>query len=132
MDLDENKQIGSKYGVNSYPTLIYFKRGTPIKFGGSRTKEFMTFWLKKKTLPTIVPIEEEQLNGLQSDGNINIVFYGDLSSPKATILTKVAAADDYNSIQSSIKCITNFPHQVNQSIPFKSSDPSPKAFKTTW
>lgn len=56
MDLDANKNIGTQYKINSYPTLIYFKNGNPIKFGGSRNKEFMTFWLNKKTLPPIVPL----------------------------------------------------------------------------
>ena len=58
----------------------------------------MTFWLNKKTLPPIVTLEsEDKLIDLETDGNVNIVYYGDIVSPKASILTKIAAQDDYNS-----------------------------------
>jgi thioredoxin-like negative regulator of GroEL len=99
MDLDANKNIGGQYRINSYPTLIYFKRGNPIKFGGSRNKEFMTFWLNKKIQPPIIPLDSnDQLVDLETNGHVNIVYYGDITSPKASILTKIAAQDDYNSI----------------------------------
>ena len=57
----------------------------------------MTFWLNKRTQEPVIPISSEQYNKIQDDGQVNIVFYGDLSSPKATILSKIAAQDDYNS-----------------------------------
>ena len=64
MDLDSNKIFAEKYQVNSYPTLIYFKNGVATKFGGSRTLEFMTFWLNKKSSPALIPVEEDQLADL--------------------------------------------------------------------
>ena len=57
----------------------------------------MTFWLGKKTMPPIIPIDEDKLSDLETDGNINIVYYGELRSEKASIVTKIANADDYNS-----------------------------------
>ena len=57
----------------------------------------MIFWIGKKTLPPIIPIEEDRLTDLETDGKVNIVFYGDLASDKGSLLTKVAAADDFNS-----------------------------------
>lgn len=98
MDLDANKEAQGKFNVNSYPTLIYFKNGKPNKFGGSRTLEFMTFWLNKKTGDPIVSITKDELVALETNGNVNIVFYGDKASQKAAILEKVAVNDDYNSI----------------------------------
>ena len=97
IDVEANKEVGSTYNVQGYPTLIYFKNGNPIKFGGSRTLDFMIFWIGKKTLPPIIPIEEDRLTDLETDGKVNIVFYGDLASDKGSLLTKVAAADDFNS-----------------------------------
>ena len=57
----------------------------------------MTFWLNKKVLPPIVTIPADKLASLETDGNVNIVFYGELSSPKAEILSKLSSVDNYNS-----------------------------------
>lgn len=43
--------------IQSYPTLIFFKNGVPINFGGARTKEFMTQWLAKKSQDPIITID---------------------------------------------------------------------------
>ncbi len=58
----------------------------------------MTFWLNKKIQAPIITIESDKLASLETDGKINIVFYGDLSSPKAEILLKLANVDNYNSM----------------------------------
>ena len=122
--------MGSTYNVQGYPTLIYFKNNEVIKFGGSRNLEFMTFWLGKKTLPPIVPVDSDKLVDLETNGKINIVFYGDLSSEQASILTKVASADDYNSTYLTMKCIIRLHlKEVNLKIQSKSLDHSPKVFK---
>ena len=86
MDLDANKEAQAKFNVNSYPTLIYFINGKSHKFGGSRNLEFMTFWLNKKTNDPIISIEQSALSTLETDGNINVVFYGSRGSPKFAIL----------------------------------------------
>jgi hypothetical protein len=57
----------------------------------------MKFWLGKKVLDPLIPIDSQKLATLESDGRVNIVFYGDLSSPKAEIIAKLASVDDYNS-----------------------------------
>jgi hypothetical protein len=57
----------------------------------------MTFWLNKKTNDPIVSIQKSALSALETDGNVNIVFYGSRSSPKFAILEKIATNDDYNS-----------------------------------
>jgi protein disulfide-isomerase A1 len=77
--------------------LLFFKDGKPIKFGGSRNLESMKFWLNKRTLPPLIPIDSDQLDDLETNGEVNIVFYGNKDSPKADIVAKISTEDDFNS-----------------------------------
>jgi thioredoxin-like negative regulator of GroEL len=101
IDLDTHKEIQTEFNINGFPTLILFHNGKQIKFGGARNLEFMLFWLTKRTKQPLIPITPEELPSLESDGYVNIVFRGDLNSPKAAILSKLSETDDYNSKLSS-------------------------------
>lgn len=106
IDLDENKALQAQLKIQSFPTLIFFKDGVPINFGGSRTKDFMLQWLSKKVQEPIIAVEEARLEALQTDGNVNIVFFGDLKSPQAATLLNIAKNDDYNSTSIPTECTT--------------------------
>ena len=97
VDLEANKDLQGQLKIQSFPTLLLFKNGVPINFGGSRTKEFMTSWLGKKVQEPIIPIDEKRLALLETDGNVNIVFYGEANTPQYNTLLGIAKADDYNS-----------------------------------
>ena len=56
IDLEANNKTQIKYRVQGYPTLMYFKNGVATTFKGARTKEFMTFWLMKKSQNTIISV----------------------------------------------------------------------------
>lgn len=58
------------------------------------------------------------------------MFYGDLSSPKAEILSKLASTDDYNSTSMSSQCSTTSLTPANPKIHSKYSDPSLKVYRT--
>ena len=47
INIDENPNIPNKYGIQSIPTLIIFKKGTPIatKVGSAIKSELLT-WIK--------------------------------------------------------------------------------------
>jgi len=57
----------------------------------------MTFWLLKRSQNSIISLPESRLAELESDGNVNIVFYGDLNTPQGASLLTNAKIDDYNS-----------------------------------
>lgn len=78
----------------------------PVTFGGSRTKDFMLQWLSKKVQEPIIAVQEDRLPALQADGNVNIVFFGDLKSAQAAALLNIAKNDDYNSTHSPTECTT--------------------------
>ena len=98
IDLETSKDLQTQLKIQSYPTLLFFKNGVPINFGGSRTKQFMTSWLAKKIQEPIVIIPQSTLPSLENDGNVNIVFYGHAESQQYNVLLSLAKNDDYNSI----------------------------------
>lgn len=77
-----------------------------MAFGGSRTKDFMLQWLSKKVQEPLIAVAEERLAALKTDGNVNIVFFGDLKSPQGATLLNIAKNDDYNSTPVPTECTT--------------------------
>lgn len=70
-----------------------------MDYTGPRDKAGMQKWLEKRTRDPIVEINAERYSELSSDETVSIVYHGDLSSATgADVLSKLAVADDYNSI----------------------------------
>ena len=46
-----NTALASRFAVESYPTLIFFRRGNQIKFSGGRTESEIVQWYISKTKP---------------------------------------------------------------------------------
>jgi len=52
VDCTVEKRVCGQHGVKGYPTLLYFKDGQSMKFGGARTKEgFVEFMKNPKEAP---------------------------------------------------------------------------------
>ena len=96
MDADEHSSVKGTYGVQGFPTLIFFHKGQQIKYNGQRSKDFMVNWLTKKTRPAVVEIEASQLSEIASNGKVNVVLHGELDSEQGKVLQEIATADDYN------------------------------------
>ncbi len=57
----------------------------------------MSEWLKKKILDPIIATNVDNLANIETDGKVNIVFFGDVDSTQGKILLNLAKVDDYNS-----------------------------------
>lgn len=96
VDLEAHKDLQTQLKIQSFPTLLLFKNGVAINFGGSRNKEFMTSWLGKKIQEPIIRIDQARLAALETDGNVNIVLHGAADTPQYNVLLAIAKTDDYN------------------------------------
>jgi thioredoxin-like negative regulator of GroEL len=105
IDADEHSSVKGAYGVQGFPTLIFFHKGQQIKYNGQRSKDFMVNWLTKKTRPAVVEIEASQLDDLASNGKVNVVLHGEIDSEQGKLLQEIATADDYNCINCDILSI---------------------------
>jgi hypothetical protein len=83
--------------IGSFPTLLFYKNAIPSTFNLDRSKEVMGEWLKKKMLDPIIATDLDNLASIETDGKVNIVFFGDLNSNQGKILLNLAKVDDYNS-----------------------------------
>jgi thioredoxin-like negative regulator of GroEL len=128
IDLDANKELQAQLKIQGFPTLMLFKNGVAINFGGSRTKEFMTSWLGKKIQDPIIRIEQARLASLETDGNVNIVLHGAADTPQYNAVLAIAKADDYNSKILLMQCTIVWRAPPSRRGQWRSSAPSEHQF----
>lgn len=128
VDLDAHKDLQTQLKIQGFPTLLLFKNGVAINFGGSRNKEFMTNWLGKKIQEPIIRIDQARLATLETDGNVNIVLHGAADTPQYNALLAIAKTDDYNSKSLPIQCTIAWRVPLSHRDQWRSSVPSEHQF----
>jgi len=56
VDATVETALGEKFGVRGYPTLKFFRGGSPIEYGGGRKAADIIDWLNKKTGPPVTTL----------------------------------------------------------------------------
>ena len=102
VDCDEHGSVKGTYGVQGFPTLIFFVKGEQLKYNGQRTKDTMVNWLLKKTRPAVTEVEASALSEIASNGKVSIVIHGETTPG----FEQLAVLDDYNSTFYMIQHIT--------------------------
>lgn len=95
VDATVDNELGSKYGVQGFPTLKLFINGEPVDYAGGREEEAMFNWLKKKTGPSAVEITDAKAMEEHAGKNLSVLFLhpeGDAEALKA--FTALAAGYD--------------------------------------
>jgi protein disulfide isomerase len=49
VDATEQKAIAEKFGIQGFPTLLFFKNGEKREYTGGRTEEAIVAWMQKKS-----------------------------------------------------------------------------------
>ncbi|OEL27780.1 Protein disulfide isomerase-like 5-3 [Dichanthelium oligosanthes] len=59
VNADKYRKLGSKYGVDGFPTLMLFDHGVPLEYTGSRNAKLLVENLKKLVAPDVSVLESD-------------------------------------------------------------------------
>ena len=95
VDATENSNIAKEYGVQGYPTLKFFVKGSPIEYNGGRTHPEIVNWIKKKTGPPSAAVTDAaHLEELKKANKVLTVFLGKEDSAEYQAFQQNALAFD--------------------------------------
>uniref|UniRef100_H2ZN99 protein disulfide-isomerase n=1 Tax=Ciona savignyi TaxID=51511 RepID=H2ZN99_CIOSA len=96
VDATVQSELGSRFKVQGYPTLKFFKGGKALEYGGGRQAADIVSWLKKKTGPPTVPLTTaDEAQKFKDDNEVLVVgFFPDEKSDHMVNYVKVADAID--------------------------------------
>lgn len=98
VDATEETKLAEDYAIRGYPTLKFFRSGTPIEYGGGRQADDIVNWLSKKTGPAALEIEtvDAAEEFIKSQSVVVVGFFKDRESAEAKTFISVAnAVDDF-------------------------------------
>jgi protein disulfide-isomerase A1 len=98
VDATEETKLAEDYAIRGYPTLKFFRSGTPIEYGGGRQADDIVNWLSKKTGPAALEIEtvDAAEEFIKSQSVVVVGFFKDRESAEAkTFISVVNAVDDF-------------------------------------
>jgi len=119
IDATAQKESGTKFNIEGFPTLKFFKDGNPTEYNGPREAKGIVNWLEKKTGPPCQEItkEGELKETLFKENAIAVGFFKDLDGDKAKVFKEVASGyDDVNFFLVSKPEIMKEHHQKDGSI----------------
>ncbi|TRY67207.1 hypothetical protein TCAL_02918 [Tigriopus californicus] len=96
VDATIEKELGTRFGVQGYPTLKFFKNGSPKDFNGPRDAEGIVSWLNKKMGPPAKEITTvEEAKAVTDKNNIVVIgFFKKQEAEEAKEFLKTADDDD--------------------------------------
>ncbi|XP_068606952.1 protein disulfide-isomerase [Brachionichthys hirsutus] len=99
VDATEETDLASKYGVQGYPTIKFFKGGaseTPRDYSAGRQAEDIVSWLKKRTGPAVNTLADvTEAESLIADNEVAVIgFFKDAASADAEVFGRAAEVTD--------------------------------------
>ncbi|CAB4022914.1 disulfide-isomerase 2-like [Paramuricea clavata] len=96
VDATIHTELATKFGVQGYPTIKFFKGGKPVEYGGGRTANDIVSWLVKKTGPPAKSLEtSDDVKKFIEEREVAVVgFFGDVESAEAKAYTSAADGID--------------------------------------
>ncbi|KAF2879915.1 hypothetical protein ILUMI_26244 [Ignelater luminosus] len=98
VDATEETELAEEHGVRGYPTLKFFRKGSPVEYSGGRTADEIVAWLVKKTGPPAKELKtvDEAKEFVEANTVSVIGFFKDQASSDAKAFLSVASTiDDY-------------------------------------
>lgn len=136
VDATEESDLAEEYQVRGYPTLKFFRNGSPIEYNGGRTADDIVSWLSKKTGPAAKELETvEAAEEFIKENTVAVVgFFGDRESAEAkAFLSTAQAIDDYPfAITKNEEVYKKYEASCGKVILFKQFDEGKAVFEGTF
>lgn len=96
VDATAETALGEKFEVKGYPSLKFFRNGSPMEYGGGRTAPDIVAWLNKKTGPPAKTLAtaEEVTNFIDSAEVVLVGFFASAESAEAKVFIEAAGGID--------------------------------------
>ncbi|KAL0103412.1 hypothetical protein PUN28_017584 [Cardiocondyla obscurior] len=98
IDATVETEVTEKHSVRGYPTLKFYRKGTPIEYTGGRQANDIVNWLLKKTGPPAkdLPTVDEAKAFIGANKVTIVGFFKDVESEAAKVFLEVGSiVDDY-------------------------------------
>jgi protein disulfide-isomerase A1 len=132
VDATEEGDLAEEFGVRGYPTLKFFRSGSPMDYNGGRQADDIVTWLLKKTGPPALELETvDAAETFIADNTVAVVgFFKDRESEEAkAYLGAAAAVDDYPfAITSSEDVYKKYEAKCGSVVVFKQFDDGKSVF----
>jgi protein disulfide-isomerase A1 len=95
VDATENSNLAKEYGVQGYPTLKFFVKGSPIDYNGGRDQAGIVNWVKKKTGPPSAALNDAaHLEEQKKANKVLAAFFGSEDSAEFAAFREAALTLD--------------------------------------
>ena len=97
VDATEAKGLASRFEIKGFPTLKFFRSGSPGAYEGGRTSDDIVQWVKKRTGPIATPVASvEDLENMKEANDVFAIgVFADESSAGAKAFLGAAATYDH-------------------------------------
>jgi len=98
VDATEHGKLAEKFEVRGYPTLKFFRNGSPMDYSGGRTSDTIISWLEKKTGPPAKAIDSvDAAKAFAEENEVAVIgFFKDAETDAAkAFLAAAGTMDDY-------------------------------------
>lgn len=126
VDATQEQELAEKFGVRGYPTLKFFRNGSPSDYNGGRQADDIVAWVKKKSGPPATEVSSvaDAKELVESNNVLVIGFFKDLESEDAKKFTSLAALIDQQpfAITSNEEVFKEYSAECGNVILFKKFD----------
>lgn len=98
VDATESKGLASRFEIQGFPTLKFFKNGEPIEYKSGRTESEIENWIMKKTGPSSNLITTPEDYTTHQNENISVLYHGP-EDEEESLKKYQAFASEYDDIK---------------------------------
>lgn len=76
VDATEQKKLAERFGIQGFPTLLFFKNGNKMEYTGGRTKDAIVQWVIKKSGPPSTLADCDTIKKKVAESKFLLAFFG--------------------------------------------------------